>query len=244
MTKSFKQKKNVKKQKWKTEKSLREFKKDNIDNVSDNVVVYSGMRIPRALAPPKSKVVLKYADFFTLDVGVAGVIAIRNFRANGMYDPDATGAGHQPRGFDQWMAMYDHFVVIGGTCKVIFAINTEDAGSGAALGGISLRDTSGLLTDSRDYVEIGSTVYGCLPMDTSSQLVLQMDYNPNEFLGRSKPLSDPDLKGSSTGDPTEQAYLQVWVDDIANASNLTAINCFIEITYNAMLIEPRDPGAS
>lgn len=42
------------------------------------------------------------------------------FRINSLYDPDSTGTGHQPRGYDQWAAMYEKYRV--NACKVSVSI--------------------------------------------------------------------------------------------------------------------------
>jgi len=61
---------------------------------------------------------LTYCDNFTLDPG-ANSTAGKLFRANGLYDPDATvGLGHQPYGFDQLMAVYNRYVVLGSKITV------------------------------------------------------------------------------------------------------------------------------
>ena len=61
---------------------------------------------------PKTKVVrLKYVEFFSSNTGTA-VPAVKYFSANGCYDPYISGTGHQPRGFDQWTAFYDHYCAL------------------------------------------------------------------------------------------------------------------------------------
>ena len=42
------------------------------------------------------------------------------FVANGAFDPNLTGVGHQPRGFDQFMAGYETFTVTGSKISVNF----------------------------------------------------------------------------------------------------------------------------
>jgi len=55
---------------------------------------------------------LRYFSVFTLNPGAAGSAGVQVFSANGLYDPDITSTGHQPRGFDQSSAMYKTFQVI------------------------------------------------------------------------------------------------------------------------------------
>jgi len=47
--------------------------------------------------------------------------AQHTFRCNNIYDPDATGGGHQPRHFDILAEVYDHYTVLGSkmTAKIV-----------------------------------------------------------------------------------------------------------------------------
>ncbi len=78
------------------------------------------MTIRRSPMALKFKATLLYTDEINLDPGVAGVAAYHSFRANDCFDPDETGVGHQPRGFDQIIPMYEHFTVIGSKMKATF----------------------------------------------------------------------------------------------------------------------------
>lgn len=54
---------------------------------------------------------LKYTDEFTLTPGAAGSVATYLFNLNSLYDPNRTGTGHQPYGFDQLAAWYQRYRV-------------------------------------------------------------------------------------------------------------------------------------
>jgi hypothetical protein len=62
--------------------------------------------------PSHVYVKLRYVTEFTLDAAIGGA-AQRVFRANSLFDPDVTGIGHQPMGFDQWAEIYSHYTVLG-----------------------------------------------------------------------------------------------------------------------------------
>ena len=74
------------------------------------------VRRPIRLFPKTAKVQLTYCTQVTLSSGASDVT--HNFRLNSLHDPDATLAGHQPRGHDQWSQMYSKYCVIGATVFV------------------------------------------------------------------------------------------------------------------------------
>lgn len=164
------------------------------------------------------------------------------FSLNGLFDPEIAVGGNQPRGFDQLMLLYDHYVVIGCKARVDFVNNST---TNPVYVYATVRDTASVSTGYRDYLEDAKTKWKILGTETSGRGCHSMNIiaNPNKFLGRSKPLSDPDLKGDVTTNPTEQAYLHVGglCTDLFTTSNIGAI---VTLEYIAMLIEPKQVVAS
>ncbi len=75
-------------------------------------------------ATPVVRRTLHYSQNILLSPTVG--YAINQFVGNGMFDPDETGVGNQPVYFDQFMAIYERYRVLGSRIKVYFA-NTETA---------------------------------------------------------------------------------------------------------------------
>ncbi len=71
-------------------------------------VIYRNPRV--GPFPTVYPAVLHYTDYFDVAQAV-NTLAYTNFRANSLYDPDATGIGHQPLFFDQLSALYAHYRV-------------------------------------------------------------------------------------------------------------------------------------
>lgn len=184
--------------------------------------------------PTAVKCHFKYGDTMTLINSGASVAGAKVFSANGLYDPDVTGVGHQPRGFDQMMAMYDHFVVIGAKIKVQFW--PRPATTGLTMVGISVQPDNAPYTDVRNYLESANNVSLGISPDGDRCHCLVSEVNPNKFLGRSKPMSDPQLKGSVASNPTEGAFFHVWQDNVTESSTSDIL---VEIEYVAILIEPK-----
>lgn len=178
-----------------------------------------------------------YSDRISLDPGVAGAPAAHVLSANGIYDPDITGVGHQPRAFDQLMQMYDHAVVIGS--KITIWVNNTDAALGNMLV-IQLRDGTVVSTTPTDILEYR---YSKVKMFSGDQAglstgVLSMKCNPNGFLGRTKPLSDPELKNSVASNPVEQAFWHLYAFNNSD-QDTGRLDLRYKIEYTTILIEPK-----
>jgi hypothetical protein len=61
--------------------------------------------------PSRMGCVLRYCEEFKITTGGAGIIGYQEMRLNSVFDPNSTGAGHQPLGFDQLAAIYNRYVV-------------------------------------------------------------------------------------------------------------------------------------
>jgi hypothetical protein len=93
---------------------------------------------------------LRYAESYTLTTGAAGVVGtVQLMVLNGVYDPNATGVGHQPYGFDQLTPFYGYYLVkatkyrilvttIGSTAEVAVCFQIYPAVSGVSIAGSSV----------------------------------------------------------------------------------------------------------
>lgn len=200
-------------------------------------------RYPSLQTPLARKLItrMKYNDQVTIDPAIGGICGVHVFSANGMYDPDITSTGHQPRGWDQLMTMYDHAVVLGSS--ITFEVSPDD--NYPLIFGIAAVDRSSANASVNTYLESTKVVYKTIGAGSSGQPKrVSMRLNPNKFLSRSKPLSDPDLKNSTGSNPTEQAYYHCFIAALDGAANLAANYCLASLTYTAALIEPINPAQS
>ena len=117
-----------------------------------------------SLLKDKMKVTFRYASRIIINPAAAGN-GVHVFSANGMYDPDLTGVGHQPRGFDEVMPLYDHYTVIGSKCTVA-ACNLS---TGGGILGIALKDSTTTKT-ANDYLEdyTSNSIFGVSGVNDSN----------------------------------------------------------------------------
>jgi len=57
--------------------------------------------------PTRLKTIMRYSDSYQLTTGATGIVgATQRMRLNSIFDPDLTGTGHQPYGFDQVFGVF------------------------------------------------------------------------------------------------------------------------------------------
>lgn len=206
------------------------------------VTRYKRTRLP-ALGFPKRKLVrLKYCDTINLDPSLSG-IAYNYYRCNGMYDPDASLGGHQPLFFDQYMAGYDHFTVIGSKIKVT-PCNPTTANIIPVQYGVTIDDDGVFSYSTSDQIiESNQGRYFKLagaentPQTRYSNSLVRK-WSARKFFGSKSIIGKAEYKGTASGDPLEQAYYGVWVGSVANTDGGN-IYLTIELEYIAVLTEPK-----
>lgn len=183
---------------------------------------------------------LRYGELTPLAGPPAGDATVYNFSANGMFDPNISGGGHQPRIYDQMMTFYDHYAVTKSRITLRLSHDEQQPVSVAIL----LRDSpsSGTLSV-QDILEYPKRKILQMSPDGGSVRTLSYSCDVGKFLGR-KVMGDPELKGSAGTNPVEQVYFQVaiWKPDAsAFAANIIAQ---VQIDYTSAFFEPKLGGSS
>lgn len=197
-------------------------------------------RTPTTPLPMKLKATFRLSHRCLLDIPIDPIDeATFVYSANGLFDPLITTGTAQPRGFDQLMALYDHYVVIGSKITAKMACMSTNANP--VMFTISLRDQASATNQPYSTLEQSYCTWDIVAPSGESKSLVQT-FN-NQFLGRSFPLSDPDLKGSETANPAEQAYYHVTLSSPSGTNEPTNY-VIVTIDYEAILIEPKRPVAS
>lgn len=84
-------------------------------------------RVPRTTVFPARLVTkLKYSEVVHVAIVGAAGLTDYSFNLNGLYDPNSSGTGHQPYGFDEASALYSRYRVFRCSWHVSFPANTTD----------------------------------------------------------------------------------------------------------------------
>jgi hypothetical protein len=173
-----------------------------------------------------------------------GLLQTYSFRANDVYDPDATGGGHQPVGFDQAMLFWEQFCVFSSKIQCTFTCNSNAA---IRVGIFLAPDTTtltvqelmenGFLTSEVIYGASGSSAGGSYHVMKTVSLTSD---NVRYFSSSSKEtyFANRDFSGTSANSPTEMNYFTVFA---FNASGSGTYDCFFDcsLSYDVRFWEPR-----
>lgn len=196
-------------------------------------------KVPRPLFGNSYTTKLVYFERgFSLNPGAGGLVAEHVFSANGCYDPDISGVGHQPTGFDQLMTFFDHYTVHSSSISVRF--NNSDA-TYDQFCGVYLADGADVQTDMRVIIENGKGVYAELAPDGTTPSRTQLDTKGStaKFLGRPDVLDEDDLRGSNASNPDEQLYWHIWAAPGSSVDS-AAVGFAVRLEYWVTFTEPRD----
>jgi len=181
---------------------------------------------------------MKYCEQFTAAVA-AGTTADQIYRANSLFDPDRTGVGHQPRGFDQLTPMYNRYRVNRLRWHVEFA--------GAAL---STNVCVALVNGAQTYttiVDIGETnlrapIKSCTTGGATTKFFGASDLWRVNGKSQLAYHTDDTTAAEFTNNPVETIDLHIVIQNF----NIAAIaqNYTVTLIYDALFFDQILPGQS
>lgn len=199
----------------------------------------------QTLAPTKLKRTLRFAlnsgDARAVD-STAGTTTDYVYRANDVYDPYYTGAGAQPRGFDQYMALYRGFTVIGSKCfcRFYFQDNIQSANNSMKVG-IVLTDYSSAISAPSLISESPHANVKLLVSGTEPTMV-QKGFSVRKYMNRRNPLDDSDLAGTASASPTDVSYFHILGFALNGQTETAYVDGYID--YIVVFHTPITPGQS
>lgn len=192
--------------------------------------------------PASQLVHLRWKGYVSLTPSAA-TVATRVYAANGMYNIDQGAAGeYVPGWFNQWMAFYQHYCVIGSKIKVY--ASTSAGGANDQLVGIGIGSTSTSVTTYDYWPQQKSTKMKSISnIYSKSNCQLSTGVNMNKYFKR-KVLLDDQYQGTLTSNPTEGVFYHLFVQDFGSGSDVDNVKCCVIIDYVAVLRETKEIAPS
>lgn len=169
--------------------------------------------IPRGIAGPfpmQRIAKLRYCMTTSLDATSATRV-LQQFRANSLYDPDFTGGGHQPYGYDTLESIYNHYEVLSSCITVTGVPSSINSANAYMTLGVLISDDS-TVTSSVDTIREQSNGKFVLLGGGGTPATIVQKYNRDVMFPRSSDYSTGALVSTN---PTDEAYFTVYAAPIA-----------------------------
>jgi len=190
--------------------------------------------------PEQTRSTLRY--FATVDVGAATFGTTKQyFRCNGLFDPDITGTGHQPLGFDQLMTIYTSYVVLGAKIKCTFFGREDTNSSMSGVVGIYQDDSTSNTLPFEALIEgSGKKKWGVYT--ASDQKVVLTDTYKSKVVYSKATLADTSQRGTASTDPSDA---HTWcLFNCNQASTTESVYVAVDIEYDVVFFERADLASS
>jgi len=206
---------------------------------------------------------LCYADYFTIDPGI-GSAGSYIFSCNGLYDPNITGTGHQPHGFDQMMVNYNNYIVTSSAIEVvcyplanIAGTSTQNMTTGngtqtnpqimGSFLSVGVRDKltslTGALTSTYTILERPGMKTKFINSNTNPTKVFHT-WSVAQFYGKARDSKEAELSGTVTNNPDEQNFYHILFGPPDGATNLPEHQFFVRLKYKVRFYNPVDVATS
>jgi len=180
---------------------------------------------------------LKYSANYV--VTSSGTVTTQVWNLNGLYDPDSTGVGHQPYGYDQWMDLYSRYRVY----KAKWYVSIGSSNASAIHCVLPYNGTDPAYTTISAYTELPYASVKTTGSNGSPSAVFKgSSYLP--ALNGSTVVSyksDDRFTGTSGTNPTEKMLL-IYICKGATTDTQFIVNA--TITYHVEFFDPNDFGQS
>ncbi len=164
-----------------------------------------GGTVPQSILPARQVVSMSYAHAGNLLESVARGGDFRTYALNNLFDPDFTGVGTQPVGYDQLSNVYNRFRVLKVTATFQFTGLTEGV-AGIYPSSFSTLPASIYSWPSQPFGKTSLVASGA----QTKRLSLSVDLWTILSLRRAEYLDDQDFAHLSTSGPARTAYLHIW----------------------------------
>lgn len=181
--------------------------------------------------PQTMHTTLWYSQVVALNPAAFG-IGLHTFRANDLYDPDYTGVGHQPMGFDQLMALYGKFTVLKSKLTIYPASNNVGGNGWLA---VRTCTTPTGVSSLEDFTESSGAVIRSYNEATTTSPISTSYSMAESYPGAS--ISDEGLWGTASGIPAELNYHQV-AYLAAGTGDPPEMNILCQVQYEVVFHDP------
>lgn len=190
--------------------------------------------------PKQLRNTLTYTE--TLSIAIVSGVGKAIFSANGLYSPNASGS-LQPLYYDQLQTIYNHYTVLRSRAKFQLMGPVSGATALASYGVVAMYpdDDTTVAANAIEASSRPGAQWKSFAFATQITAPVQCDYDAVKTYGPN-PMSNDNLQGSATTNPTEAMYYSAQVYDSSGASY--SMYYYVNIEYDVVWDELKSIAVS
>lgn len=192
--------------------------------------------INRSLQPIANRYIckMKYAEVVTTDSTAVGQYVMN---LNSLFDPNRTGGGHQPYGFDQLAALYNRYRVIACGWRVSACLLSTSPS--VVVAAMPSNDVSIVWNNFGELIETSRAKYITQNPGAAALYLQGKSYLPT-LMGRTRDqyMADDQYQAIVTTSPTENALLYLQSFDNTGAP-LPSVRLNVVLEYTVEFFDPK-----
>jgi hypothetical protein len=162
--------------------------------------------VSRGAVPLTYRSTLRYVETIAFTTGAAGVMGSeQTMLLNSLFDPNFTGTGHQPNGFDQLAALYNKYYVESCTITLLWSTigSTADICCANSVQPLSSFTIAGITTDNATENNLVNTcVLSASGNSRTARTTIKVNFPKLLGLSREQYISDDRYQALVTASPT------------------------------------------
>lgn len=182
--------------------------------------------------PPRFRTKMVYADTYAVNLA-AGIPQDQSFRLNSTFDPDLSGAGHQPTGRDTLVTLYNRYRVLGAKWRVC-VINADNSATTVTVVPNNT-STSYSTTDSDMFEQSRAQWMVVRNNPDQNQIEGSCLLHQLDGVSMQEYLTDDRFQALGTTNPVEQLNLHVVMRALAASPNF---RLYVAIEYDVEWFDP------
>ncbi len=180
------------------------------------------------VAPDRVLTKLRYFESLVLDVALG--VATYVFRLNSVHDPDFTGTGHQPTGYDQWSSFYQNWRVLRASFHLKLGRDEDSAVPAVINVGVGPAPATTAPTYLAMLLEDPRATWGQIS-NTGPGIDIRGAYDIRTLFGLSRAqFADVAYQSAVGSNPTNTYYLIIFVE-LPNGANTVDVSGGILLEY-------------
>lgn len=198
---------------------------------------------PQAGFPLKSRTTLRYNETVGVNPGAGGVLASYQWRANDIFDPNLTGAGHQPLGRDIFAQLYSHYTVH--RSRLHLTAFPMDAGMNTPLFiGCYLTDPGQAIAGNiaETLIEQGNTAFdmtsSLMTANTAKIVKLDCNFDAKKWFGVQDVQDNINIGSEFNAHPSDVVAFTVFIQDALRAADVGNVILNVNIEYDVEFTDP------